>query len=78
MDVDATGKSTSLAFAGGIIAIVLGWVLNSLVSSMQLQRGFTQDLLDRVSVMEIRVERLEAVQSRVERNVFKGDNSDGG
>ena len=49
----------------------LGWVLNSLVASMQLQRAFTQDLLDRVSVMEIRVERLEAIQTRVQRKVLE-------
>ena len=38
---------------------------------MQLQRAFTQDLLDRVSVMEIRVERLEAIQTRVQRKVLE-------
>ena len=63
----------TLAAVGGILAVVLGWVLNSLVASMQLQREFTQDLLDRVSVMEIRVERLEAIQTRVQRKVLENE-----
>ena len=74
---DALSKSNhGMAFAGSIIAVVIGWVLNSLVTGMQLQRTITNELLDRLSVVEVRVERLEVVQNRVERNVFRGTDKD--
>ena len=73
---DALSKNHGMAFAGSIIAVVIGWVLNSLVSGLQAQRTMTSDLLDRLSVVEVRVERLEVVQSRVEQNVFRGIDKD--
>ena len=71
-DIGGT-ENKGLMITGSVLAIVLGWVLNSLISSIQQQREFTTDLIDRVSVMEIRVERLEAVQTRVQRRVLEGE-----
>ena len=48
----------TIMVAGTILAVILGWILNSLMTSLQIGRAEIRELIDQVAILEVRVEQL--------------------
>ena len=51
---------------GGLATLLIGWLLTSLVESISNVRGETWMLVDRVSALEVRVEKIEKRSERTQ------------
>ena len=59
-------KDYRFAIVGGLATLLIGWLLTSLVESVSAVRGETWRLVDRVSALEVRVEKLEKSDERTQ------------
>ena len=59
-------KDHRTAIIGGLATLLIGWILTSLVESISNVRGETWVLVDRLSALEVRVEKLEKSDERTQ------------
>ena len=59
-------KDHRTAIIGGLATLLLGWILSSLVESISNVRGETWMLVDRLSALEVRVEKIEKSDERTQ------------
>ena len=59
-------KDHRTAIIGGLATLLIGWLLTSLVESISAIRAETWMLVDRVSALEVRVEKIEKRSERTQ------------
>ena len=59
-------KDHRTAIIGGLATLLIGWILSSLVESISNVRGETWMLVDRLSALEVRVEKIEKSDERTQ------------
>ena len=60
-----TENDKLMQVVGGISAVIIGFVLNAIISTERELRNDTQGLIDRISVLEVRVQIMEERQNKV-------------
>ena len=55
-----------MAIVGGLATLLIGWILSSLVESISNVRGETWMLVDRLSALDVRVEKIEKQDERTQ------------
>ena len=69
--MDLLKSEKLLAIVGGLLAVVLGWVLTALVGSIQDIRNTNVSIVDRLAKLEERVEMFQTSEvRRQERELY--------